>query len=248
MRKILSSLPEWVKAPLRRTRNVTRALLYYGKGRYCPVCGKSSSRFIPFGIVLRDDAQCVHCGSLERHRLVWLFLQNKTDLFDAEQKMLHVAPEPCFESLLKQQLGSSYLTADLFNPRAMVRMDVCDIQYPDSSFDVIYCSHVLEHVIDDKQAIREFFRVLKKGGWAILNVPITSDKTFEDKSIVDPKERLKAFGQEDHVRRYGPDYVERLRDSGFSVDIYKVSDLANSDDAARMGLTQASGEIYYCTK
>jgi ubiquinone/menaquinone biosynthesis C-methylase UbiE len=130
----------------------------------------------------------------------------------------------------------------------MIKMDICDIQYPDRSFDVIYCSHVLEHVLDDKRAMREFFRVLNSNGWAILNVPISSEKTFEDSSIVDPKERLKAFGQEDHVRNYGPDYVERLRDSGFTVETTKVADLASSDEAVRMGLTQASGEIYYCTK
>lgn len=213
------------------------------------MCGKSSGRFRPFGIVPREDAQCVHCGALERHRFVWLFLMNNTDLFDGKpKKMLHVAPEPCFESMLKERLGSNYLTADLFNPRAMVKMDVCDIQYPDRSFDVIYCSHVLEHIPDDKQAIREFFRVLQNNRWAILNVPISSDKTFEDSSIVDPKERLKAFGLEDHVRRYGPDYVERLRDSGFTVEITKVGDLANSDEVVRMGLTQDSGEIYYCKK
>lgn len=249
MRTLISKLPEWVKAPLRRTRNVITALPYFGKGRYCPVCAKSSRRFRPFGIVPREDAQCIHCGALERHRLFWLFLQSNTDLFDGKlRKMLHVAPEPCFESRFKERLGNNYLTADLFNPRAMVKMDICDIQYPDGSFDAIYCSHVLEHVLDDKQAMREFFRVLKTNRWAILNVPITSEKTYEDSSIVDPIKRLKAFGQEDHVRRYGPDYVERLRDSGFTVKIIKVSDLANSDEAVRMGLTQASGEIYYCIK
>ena len=213
------------------------------------MCSKSSGRFKPFGIPPREDAQCVHCGALERHRLVWLFFKNNTDLLDGKpKKMLHVAPEPCLESMFKQRLGDNYLTADLCNPRAMVKMDICDIQYPDKSFDVIYCSHVLEHVLDDKQAMGEFFRVLKTNRWAILNVPITSEKTFEDSSIVDPKERLKAFGQEDHVRRYGPDYVERLRDSGFTVEIIKVADLVNSDDAVRMGLTHASGVIYKCTK
>jgi SAM-dependent methyltransferase len=162
--------------------------------------------------------------------------------------MLHVAPESCFESRFKERLGAGYLTADLFSPLAMVKMDITDIQYPDQTFDVIYCSHALEHVVDDRKAMREFFRVLKNDGWAILLVPITSEKTFEDSSIVDPKERQKAFGQEDHVRRYGPDYVERLRDAGFTVEITRASDLADSDEAVRMGLTPASGEIYYCTK
>jgi SAM-dependent methyltransferase len=249
MRTVLSRLPEWVKAPLRRTKEDLKKLPYYGNGRYCPVCAGSSRRFMPFGRVSREDAQCVHCGALERHRFLWLFLKKNTDLFDGKAKtMLHVAPEPCLEPILKDQLGSNYLTADLFNPRAMVKMDICDIQYPDGSFDVIYCSHVLEHVLDDKQAMREFFRVLKNSGWAILNVPINRETTSEDSSIVDPKERLKAFGQEDHVRSYGQDYVERLRDSGFSVNITKVSDVANSDESVRMGLTHASGEIYYCTK
>lgn len=213
------------------------------------MCGKSSSGFAPYGITTREEAQCVHCGALERHRLLWLFLRERTDLFDGKpKKMLHVAPESCFESRLKERLGEDYLTADLSSSRAMVKMDICDIQYADQSFDVIYCSHVLEHVADDRQALRELFRVLKNNRWAILLVPITCEKTFEDSSIVDPKERLKAFGQEDHVRRYGPDYIERLRAAGFTVAITRVGDLADSAEAARMGLTPASGEIFYCTK
>lgn len=240
MRTLLSELTRGIKAPLRKLKDAVR---YYGNARYCPVCGEKSSRFNPFGRIPREDARCPHCGSLERHRLLMLFLQKKTDLFARKPKMLHVAPELFFESIFMKRLGSNYLTADLFNPNAMVKMDICDIQYPDNSFDAIYCSHVLEHVPDDQQAMREFCRILKTNGWAILNVPITREKTFEDPSIVDPKERLKVFGQEDHVRCYGRDYFERLRDSGFDVEIIKVDDLANSDEAVKMGLTQASGEI-----
>ena len=245
MRTLPSKLPKGIKAPLRK---LISPVLYYGSKRYCPVCCKKSSRFNPFGIDPREDAQCPRCGSLERHRLLWLFLQKRTDLLTGKPKMLHVAPEPCLESIFRKRIGSNYLTADLFNPNAMVRMDICDIQCPENTFDAIYCSHVLEHVPDDKQAMREFCRVLNTNGLAILNVPITREKTFEDQSIVDPKERLKAFGQEDHVRSYGQDYVERLRDSGFVVEIIKVDDLANSDEAVKMGLTPAAGEIYYCTK
>ena len=249
MRSIVSRLPDWAKTPLRRFRDIVRQAPYYGRGRLCPVCGKSSRRFRQAGIVPREDAQCVHCGALERHRFLWLFFQRKTVLFDGMPKtMLHVAPEPCIESILKKRLGGDYLTADLVNPRAMVKMDITDIQYANQSFDVIYCSHVLEHVLDDKQAMREFFRVLKNDGWAILLVPIISEKTFEDSSIIDPQERLRVFGQEDHVRNYGPDYVERLRDAGFTVGITKVGDLASSHEIKTMGLTAASGEIYYCTK
>lgn len=249
MRAFTSALPEWVKRPLRRIRDIVRSLPYRGKGRLCPVCGKSSRRFRPFGTVPREDAQCIHCGALERHRLLWLFVSKKTDLFSGKsKKLLHVAPEACLESRFRDLLGRDYLTADLSNPRAMVKMDITDIQYDDGSFDTIYCSHVLEHVQDDKKAMRELFRVLKDDGWAILVVPIKSEKTFEDPSAVGPAERLKVFGHEEHVRIYGPDYVDRLREAGFIVEVIKVSDLADADGAVTMGLTPASGDIYYCTK
>jgi predicted SAM-dependent methyltransferase len=127
-------------------------------------------------------------------------------------------------------------------------MDITDIKYPGESFDVIYCSHVLEHVTDDRRAMSEFHRVLRRSGWAILLVPIYDGLTFEDPSIVDPQERLKAFGQDDHVRRYGSDYVDRLRDAGFKVRVTRIDDLVGKADAIRMGLTPDSGEIYLCTK
>ncbi len=162
--------------------------------------------------------------------------------------MLHVAPERWFESRLRKRLGANYITADLSNPRATVKMDITDIKYQDESFGVIYCSHVLEHVGDDRRAMREFHRVLKPNGWAILLVPITAEETFENPSIVEPKERLKTFGHEGHVRRYGSDYTDRLRDAGFKVEVTRVDDFIEKDDAIRMGLTRESGEIYYCTK
>ncbi len=246
MKRILSVVPESIKRPLQRLRDRVRAL--QPKRRFCPVCSKSSRRFRPFGAKLREDAQC-DCGALERHRFLWLYLTKKTDLFDGNpKKMLHVAPEYFFESILKERLGESYITADLSDSRAMVKMDIISIQYPDESFDVIYCSHVLEHVQDDRLAMREFYRVLKKNGWAILLVPISAEVTFEDPSIVEPQERVKAFGKEDHVRRYGPDYVDRLLEAGFKVEVKKVDDLFEKGDTVRMGLTPASGEIYYCTK
>src|SRR5690606_8666735 len=124
-------------------------------------------------------------------------------------------PEACFEARLRQRLGEEYLTADLLNPHVMVQMDITDIQYPAGSFDVIYCSHVLEHVPDDQQAIRELCRVRRPGGWAVLMVPITVERTYEDPSITDPAGRLAAFGQENHVRRYGLDFAERLCAAGF---------------------------------
>lgn len=130
----------------------------------------------------------------------------------------------------------------------MVEMDITDIRYGDQSFDVIACSHVLEHVQDDRRAMREFFRVLKNDGWAIVLVPVTSEHTLEDPSIIDPKERLRVFGQHDHVRRYGPDFVDRLREAGFRVEIVGTHDLVNDKEAVEMGLTVETGTIYYCTK
>jgi ubiquinone/menaquinone biosynthesis C-methylase UbiE len=172
-----------------------------------------------------------------------------TDLFDGPTKsMLHVAPERMFENLLKRQLGSGYLTADLHNPNAMVRMDITDINYADDTFDVIYCSHVLEHVPDDRRAIRELNRILNSDGWAVLLVPITADRTFQDPSITDPSDRLRLFGQEGHVRRYGPDFVERLKEAGFTVKVTTASDFLTEEEIARMGITDAAGKIYYCTK
>jgi SAM-dependent methyltransferase len=248
MRRLLASLPEPVKAPLRRIHGFVSTLPYRGTGRWCPVCGTPSRRFGEYGTVPRSDALCVHCGALERHRLAWLYLQRRTDLFDGRpKKMLHVAPEPAFERRLRAALRDGYLTADL-SGRAMVAMDVEDIRMPDASFDVIFCSHVLEHVHDDRKAMREFLRVLKPDGWAILLVPIMADATFEDPTVTDPAERLRLFGQADHVRRYGPDYVDRLREAGFAVTTTRVSDLASPEEAARMGLTHATGEIYHCTR
>ena len=129
-------------------------------------------------------------------------------------------------------------------------MDITNIEYPDQSFDVIYCSHVLEHVLDDRKAMSEFCRVLKNDGWAILLVPIGAERTFEDPLIVSPQDRLKAFGLEDHVRLYGRDYIDRLRAAGFKVEIATTEDLVQPHEMVKFGLTntKANGEIYYCTK
>ena len=237
-----------VRRPLRQTRNYVRHFPHRGQRRSCPICKKSSRAFGTMGTPPRNDAMCMYCGAVERHRLTWVYLDRRTDLFNGKSKtMLHVAPEPFFEERLRNLINGSYLTADLLNPRAMVKMDITDIQYPDDTFDVVYCSHVLEHVPDDNKAMRELRRVMKPDGWAILMVPITADKTFEDPTITDPAERLKAFGQEDHVRRYGPDYLDRLREAGFSVKVTRAQDFLAEEDIVRMGIDRHE-EIFHCTK
>jgi len=247
--RLASFLPSGAKRLIRIVQQRLLELSYHGTGRDCPVCGYSSRKFREVGVVRRADAQCVHCSALERHRLVWLFISQRTTLFNGQtRKMLHVAPEACFAVRFPKLVGAGYLSADLASPLAMVKMDITDIAFPNEHFDVIYCGHVLEHVRDDRKALREFHRILRKDGWAILNVPITAPATFEDPSIVSPQARLAAFGQEDHVRRYGPDYVDRLREAGFTVQIFKPLDLVKHEDCVRMGLTAASGEIYFCRK
>jgi SAM-dependent methyltransferase len=266
MKKLLQLIPKSLRRILKLFIYKT---VHYGTERYCPVCGKKLKVFRQFSVAQippstknqkkhtqRKDALCWFCGSLERHRLLWLFLQRKTSLFGkSDTKLLHIAAESCFESKLRNLLGKNYLTADLYNPKADIKMDISDIKYSNESFDVIICNHVLEHVEDDIKAMREFYRVLKKGGWAILLAPIAEGKTFEDALIVLPEERARIFGQYDHVRKYGEDYIDRLRSVGFNVNVYKAEDIANNDEITKMGLKEDAAkwgfketEIYYCVK
>jgi len=224
-------------------------LKYAGSKRKCPVCSSGARRFIEFGIKARADARCPFCRALERHRLFWLFIERKTSFQSKPpQKALHIAPEAILEKKLRPLIGEGYVTADLFSPDVDLKMDILDIQFPDNTFDFIYCSHVLEHVQDDRKAMREFHRVLTPNGIAILLVPITAKKTIEDPSIEDPKERLRLFGQEDHVRRYGPDYEARLKEEGFTVETIHKEDFLSPEEIEIMGLTKASGELYVCKK
>ncbi len=219
--------------------------------RHCPICQNTQDKlFNSFGINPREDAQCNNCGSLERHRLLWYYIKEHTQLFQEDnKKFLHIAPERILSTLFSQHLGEKYLSVDLSNPRAMIQMDITDIHYEENSFDYIYCSHVLEHIVDDKKAMRELLRVLKKDGWAILLVPIqTQGKTFEDKSIVTPEERLKAYGHPEHVRNYGNDYALRLQESGFYVKTFYPKDILTSQEIELYGVSKAAGEIYFCTK
>lgn len=234
---------------VRGSRSLARRAIYAGTRRQCPVCEHSARRFLPYGIVPRADARCPLCGSLERHRFVWLYLAQRTNLFDDRPKrVLHVAPEPCFAERFAKRIGSGYITADLQSAFAAESIDIEHIPHRDGSFDAVYCSHVLEHVSDDQRAMTEMRRVLKHDGWALILVPITADHTTEDPSITDPRERERVFGQRDHVRRYGRDFVQRLEHAGLGVTVVTVSQLVGSEDAVRLGLTAAAGDIYYCRR
>ena len=199
-------------------------LFYLGRGRRCPICGTGRRRFLPYGYVTsRTDALCPNCLSLERHRLLWLWLQRESDLFETRPKLLHVAPEVCLMRHLRRLYkgcGENYVTADLESPLADLHFDIQDIPLADGSFDVIFCNHILEHVEDDRLAMREMFRIMRHGGWGVMLSPVDLSRTttFEDDSITDPRERTAIFGQYDHRRVYGTDYADRLREAGFEVE------------------------------
>ena len=185
-----------------------------------PIDNKSFRKFLPYGYEnQRENVLSPSTLSLERHRLLWLYLQNETDFFIVPKKVLHFAPEQAFYKRFRKQKNLDYTTTDLNSPLADVKADICNLPFKDNEFDVILCNHVLEHIPDDTQAMKELYRVLKKGGMGIFQIPqdLSREKTFEDNSITDKKERAKIFGQYDHVRIYGKDYFDKLRNIGFTV-------------------------------
>ena len=234
---------------LQKISFIFKKFYYFGSNRYCPVCNKYFRKFGNFGIKRRNDALCFNCRSLERTRLIYLYLKDKIDIFSSNSKnMLHIAPEKSLENKFKSHFGDLYLSADLDSSKAMTKMDIQDIKYKDGTFDIIFCSHVLEHVPNDIVAMKEFYRVLKDDGYAIIQVPIKSkNTTYEDPSITDPEERLLHFGQEDHVRIYGPDFIDRLISVGFKVEIVEATDFLVDEEIEKMGIRN-SGSIFYCTK
>ncbi len=214
----------------------------------CPCCGEHYARFLSFGRLQRENAQCPNCLCLERHRTLWLYFQQKTSLFEQPLKVLHVAPETVYYNRFRTMENLDYVTIDLDSPRAMMKMDLMAMTFPDNTFDVVLCNHVLEHVSDDGQAMREILRVLKPGGWAILQVPLDESlgETFEDPTVTSPQERERLFGQDDHVRLYGRDYARRLAEAGFEVQVDPFAHQLPPEQVARYAL--AVEDIYRCMK
>lgn len=251
MKKIISFLIRFVpRKYLQRVSGVGLkivGLFYKGNKVECPVCSHRYRTFLPYGrINPRPNALCPSCLSLERHRLIWLYLKNKTNFFSSRLSVLHVAPEACFMKPFEKQHGEKYITADIESPLAKVKMDIHHIPFDTNQFDVVFCNHVLEHVEDDIKAMSEINRVLKPGGWAILQVPFFApipETTFEDKSIVDPRAREKAFGQDDHVRKFGKDYADRINRSGLVAEANDYGKSLSKEQADHFGVT--SNEIIY---
>ena len=244
IRLVLNNIPRTL---LTRISILVRPLirLYLKGNQYTdPIDDKSFRKFIPYGYNrVRKNALSPSTYSLERHRMLWLYLKNETNVFSKKIKLLHFAPEAAFHEIFKKSNNISYDTIDLNSPLAKIKADICNLPLEDNTYDFILCNHVLEHINDDIKAMSELYRVLKKGGIGIFQIPIdiNRDKTFEDSSIKDPKERNKVFGQYDHVRIYGMDYYDRLRSVGFSVEQIKYADNLTKDEIKKYCLN--SNEI-----
>ena len=229
-------------------RSLAKRVWYAGDAVACNICGTTARKFQQ-GPATQWELLCPYCYSRPRHRTTYRFFHERTDLFDGRPKrMLHVAPEPALAPKFRAIPGLDYLSGDLDPAAAMVQMDITDIRYPDNSFDVIYCSHVLEHVPDDRRAMRELARVLKPDGWAVLAVPLREHAlaTFEDPTITDPKNRDRFFGQSDHVRWYSAsDFQRRLEESGFTVTVDRFAEQFSDELVSRHGLSR---EAMYLVK
>ena len=230
-RPVLQRVAEWIVPVV--------GLLYLGKGKQCPLCGCQRRKFLPYGYVTpRENALCPNCLSLERHRLLWLWLVRESDIGRgamALPKMLHIAPEVALMRKFKKMYASTpdrYVTADLESPLADMHFDVQQIPLEAESFDAVICNHIMEHVEDDHKALSELYRIMRRGGWGVILSPVELERehTFEDDTITDPAERTRIFGQYDHRRIYGRDYAARLREAGFEVyDIDYKNELSKAE-------------------
>ena len=248
MKKIFKFILNTIPRPiLIRLSIVVRPILAFmlkGNKFTDPIDGKSFRMFLPYGYGnQRNNVLSPSTLSLERHRLLWLYLQNETDFFQSELdsdspvtqnkriklrkdaetssalKVLHFAPEQEFYKRFKKQTNIEYTTTDLLSPLADVKADICNLPFEDNTYDILFCNHVLEHIPDDTKAMQELYRVLKPGGMGIFQIPqdLSRATTFSDNTIIDQKERARIFGQYDHVRVYGRDYFDKLRSIGFNV-------------------------------
>ncbi len=238
-------------------------VLNLGNRLECPFCGWHFRRFRGAGfhypVIIEkrvigghwhEDNVCPRCMSNARERLAYLYLKDRTSVFQDHVRLLHIAPEPQLARVFRRSPNIKYVNADLFEPGVMSRFDIQKTPFRDETFDVVVCNHVMEHVSDDSVAMREIRRILKPGGWAMLQVPIALalDRTIEDPTATTDEQRIERFGQEDHVRLYSrPDYVARLQAAGFNVTAESYPVALGSDKVQRFGLVEEE-EVFICSK
>lgn len=251
MKKVARTLlSKDAREKIRRWAYRALSLLYWGRRVACPIC---RSRFRRFATFVVDPSYhnliCPWCLALERHRLLWLYFQDRTEIFSRPVRLLHIAPEYPLYAAFRASPRINYVTAGLDASFIQVEMDLVHMACKADLFDVIICSHVLEHIPDDVAAMRELRRVLKPGGLAFLQSPLDDQReaTFEDENCRTPEDRARVFGQRDHVRIYGRDYPNRLEQAGFTVQVDDYVKTLPPETIRRYGLI-AEEALYICTK
>lgn len=228
-------------------KRIWRLVRYKGNRFFCPLCRNSYRQFLPFGIHERPNAMCPGCESLERHRLLVVALNRlwESDKIKKSGLLLHIAPEKALGERLKSYF--EYLSVDMDGSKAMRQMDITAINLLDETFDAIVCNHVLEHIPDDRKALSELYRVLKHGGWSSIQVPMKDEITREDRSITDPQERERLYGQSDHVRQYGRDFRLRLEGAGFKVLVFPKEELLDRVMLKNISV-ECETDVWICLK
>ena len=246
-----------------KARYYPEMVVRLGNRLECPFCGWHFKRFKPAGfhypVIIEkqvigghwhEDNVCPRCLSNARERLAYLYLKERTSVFEKPARLLHIAPEPQLARTLKRSPNIKYVSADLFESGVMSRFDIQKTPFRDQTFDVVICNHVMEHVPDDSVAMAEVLRILKPGGWAMLQVPIALalDRTIEDPTATTDEQRIERFGQEDHVRLYSrADYIGRLQAAGFSVNPESYPVALGPDKVEKFGLVEEE-EVFFCSK
>jgi len=226
------------------------AVFLRGNQVECPIDGKTYKRFLPYGrIHPRSNALCPSSLSLERHRLMWLYLKERTNFFGSKLNLLHIAPELCFIDRFEGMDNIDYVTVDMESPLAKVKADIMALPFDDETFDVVFCNHVMEHVEDDIKAMKELLRVMKVGAWAIIQSPVYMNlaQTIEDPGADTPAKREQLYDQKDHMRKYGRDYSQRLATAGFKVTEDHFAQQLPQEQIKRYALPREE-IIYFCEK
>ncbi len=244
LKKLLNTVPRPLLISLSKLARPILDLYYRGNKFTDPINNKSYRKFLPYGYVnIRENVLSPGTLSLERHRLLWLFLQQETEVFNQKLKVLHFAPEQAFYKRFKKIKNWDYITTDLYSPLADVKADITNLPFNDNEFDLVLCNHVLEHIPNDTKAMQELYRIMKPGAMGIFQIPLDKNRntTYQDDTITDRGERTRIFGQYDHVRVYGMDYFDKLKSIGFEVKKVDFTSRLSKTDIVKYGLEE--GEI-----